>query len=346
MSAEPTGRGREHAEASDLVWRAGSSDAASSERMKPEQRHERLARTLDATGVGRLLRRIGPWPGVLVLNYHRVAGPDTLLFDPDAVNATAHGFDAHLATLVRETEVIDPTSLRGALGRRRGRRVMLTFDDGYRDNHDVVLPLLRRHGVTATFFLATGFLDRPRLPWWDEIAWMMRSHPAAAAREEIRRCGSTFGAESYLDRLAESLGSGRAGPAHADGLWMTWEMVRALRDAGMTIGGHTVDHPWLARLTPAAQEAQVGQCAARLETELGLPMRTFSYPFGLPGSFDQVTRAALEHAAVELAFNFSGGIATRRGFDRLDVPRASVRLSTTPRRLRAALTLPGRHVWP
>ncbi len=61
------------------------------------------------------------------------------------------------------------------LAAKRGRYGMITFDDGYRDNHATALPILKREGVTATFFVATGFIDAPRLPWWDEIAWMVRT---------------------------------------------------------------------------------------------------------------------------------------------------------------------------
>ena len=46
----------------------------------------------------------------------------------------------------------------------------MTFDDGYLDNHDVALPILVKHGVRAVFFLATDYIERRRLFWWDRVS--------------------------------------------------------------------------------------------------------------------------------------------------------------------------------
>ena len=91
-------------------------------------------------------------------------------------------FDAQVGFLARNFDVVGPADTGTA--RRRGRQVLITFDDGYRDNHAAALPILRAHGATATFFLATGFLDRSRLAWWDEVAWMVRT---SARERDLRR---------------------------------------------------------------------------------------------------------------------------------------------------------------
>ena len=55
----------------------------------------------------------------------------------------------------------------GVAGLKRGclppRALSITFDDGYRDNHDIALPILLQLGLPATFFVATGFLDGGRM---------------------------------------------------------------------------------------------------------------------------------------------------------------------------------------
>ena len=53
------------------------------------------------------------------------------------------------------------------------RAVAITFDDGYRDNVEVAMPILRGFGMPATFFLVPGFLDRTARCWWETIAWAM-----------------------------------------------------------------------------------------------------------------------------------------------------------------------------
>jgi peptidoglycan/xylan/chitin deacetylase (PgdA/CDA1 family) len=242
--------------------------------------------------------------------------------------------------------------------------VIVSFDDGDADNHDAALPVLRAHGLPATFFVATGFVDRPSLPWWDEVAWMVRT----SAREGVTLAGfldapvrfdppdrqrairallwtyyrlPTDRARELLAALGVEAGTGRfAGPV--DGLWMTWDQVRALHAAGMTVGGHTVNHHVLSRLDPERQRAEVLGCARRLEEELGVPMRTFSYPAGQRDSFDEVTRACLREAGVQSAFTYYGGFRRLDDWDALDVPRIAVEQDTTFDEFRALVLAPWR----
>jgi peptidoglycan/xylan/chitin deacetylase (PgdA/CDA1 family) len=53
------------------------------------------------------------------------------------------------------------------------RPLVITFDDGYADNHDIALPILQRHGLTASFFVATGFLNGGRM-WNDTLVEAIR----------------------------------------------------------------------------------------------------------------------------------------------------------------------------
>ena len=226
---------------------------------------------------------------------------------------------------------------------RRGRRVLITFDDGYRDAHTLVFPLLRAHGLTATFFLATGFLDRPRLPWWDEIAWLARQggERAGACEDWLDAYKTADGpaADAVIDELAARTGLARFSGA-VDDLWLTWDMVREMRDGGMSIGGHTVDHPVLARWDAERQRAELEGCAARLGDELGEPMRWFSYPVGLPGTFDETTRACARSAGARLAFAFAGGYARWSDWDPEAIPRAAVSHDTSYPRFSAMLAWP------
>jgi peptidoglycan/xylan/chitin deacetylase (PgdA/CDA1 family) len=322
-------------------------------------RRDAVARALERTGIGTLLRRAGVWNGLLALTYHRIGDGSRSPFERNHWTATAEQFDAQVRFLVRNADVVGPADVPELAG-RRGRHVLLTFDDGYRDNHDVALPILRRHGATATFFVSTGFVDRPRLPWWDEVAWIARTSPRAGVRLaqlDVRFDGpDRLGAitalsdcakrlpgasvEAFLDRLGEAAGTGRAGPLAWPDQWMTWDHVRALLHAGMTVGGHTVDHPILARLDPDAQRAEIEGCRRRLGEELGIPMRWFSYPNGDAGSFDAATRAALADAGVELAFTFGGSHPHLRSLDPYAITRSTVSPATSDALFAGMVTAP------
>jgi peptidoglycan/xylan/chitin deacetylase (PgdA/CDA1 family) len=306
---------------------------------RSRSRRDAVAAALQRSGLGALLRIAPAWRGLVVLNYHRIGTPGDGPFDPALWTATAEDFDAQVAFLAREFDVIGPDDAASAARRRDGRRVLVTFDDGYRDNVTTALPILRRHGATATFFLTTGFLDAARLAWWDEIAWMTGGRDTAGLVDRAKQLpGGTV--ERFLDDLGARTGTGRAPASAAAGTWMTWDEARTMAAAGMHVGGHTVNHPILARLDPAAQRAEILGCKARLEAELGGPMRWFSYPNGDPGSYDAHTRAALAEAGVELAFAFDGGFHGRGRFDPYAVPRIAAGPSTGHDRFAATVTLP------
>lgn len=310
------------------------------------------------------MRRIPGWHGVLVLNYHRVGDHEGQHWDHTLWSASAEAFDEHLAMLAHDAEVIGPADLEPAIANaRRGRRVMLTFDDGYRDNFELAYPLLLRHRLSATFFLATGFLDRPVIPWWDEIAWMVRNArtktmdaedllpepersldlgvPDAAIATLVARYKQLPASRvvAFLDRVAEATGSGRC-PLDAGELWMTWDMAREMRAGGMTIGGHTVTHPVLSSLPVERQKEEIDVCGRRLEQELGEPMRWFAYPVGAADTFTEETQELLQRRGVRLAFSFYGGHGRFTRWDPLDVPRVHVGRSLRPQTMRAMVLLP------
>ena len=326
-------------------------------------RGETAARVLERSRAGAVLARIPTWRGVLVLGYHRIGRPGDGVHDMRLWSATADDFAEQVRFLTRQVEIVSGDELPEALGSRRGRRVALTFDDGYRDNYDTAYPVLRSHGVPAVFFVATGFLDRPRVAWWDEIAWMVRSSrrpvlepgawltaPLACDRPgrdaAIRTLGAIYvrlpaeRAGPFLEWLASATGSGRADAAAAASTWMTWDMVREMRAAGMTFGAHTVDHPVLARCSVERQRREIAGSVTRLHDELGQPPTLFSYPIGAPGTFDARTRACLREAGITHAFSLSGGYQRPGALDPLDIPREHVSPTRSPERFRAAVTMP------
>ncbi len=323
-------------------------------------RSAQAAELLAVTGGLGVLERLPAWRGVLVLNYHRIGDPQASSLDRGLFSATPAQFDAQMRHLAAHAEVVPLEDVPAVLETGRGRKVALTFDDGYRDNHEHALPVLRRYGLPATFFLATGFLDRPSLSWWDEAAWLLRHSTVSslpgmpgvlpetplgsgAARERAisavvetyKRLPSTR-AELLLSHVREAAD---APPYDGPALWMTWDMARDLRDAGMGVGGHTVDHPVLANVDDERLVRELDGCAGRLRDELGIRMSTFAYPVGRPESFDQRSVNHLQRRGVRIACTFDGGHARPGRTDLLRLPRASVTadMSVPSVRLRTAL---------
>lgn len=321
-----------------------------------------VARAIERLG-GKRVGRLARWSGVLGFNYHRIGDAESSPYDHALFSATQEGFAEQMSFLARNFDVVSPADLAGLHDAPKGRHVLVTFDDGYRDNFDLAFPVLRAQGVPATFFVTVGFLDDGVTAWWDEIAWMLRKstrarlpagpwldrelstakeHLDATIHAALRRYKSLEGprCEEYVAWLADATGSGRCPRALSRETWMTWDMVREMRDCGMTIGGHTVHHPVLSRLDPQAQAAEILGTGERLRAELGEPMRWFAYPVGGRDSFDVHTRHALERAGVELAFTYYGGYRSPGEWDRYDVRRVAIEKNLDGPRFRALACFP------
>ena len=76
---------------------------------------------------------------------------------------------------------------------------LLTFDDGYRDNFDVAVPILRERNVPATFFIPTAFLESPRLPWWDHVAYVIKQTQVRRLTLERNRGGRSGSPPLVID---------------------------------------------------------------------------------------------------------------------------------------------------
>ena len=104
------------------------------------------------------LIRLSPRPRLSVLGYHRVMA----VHDPLRPGTpTEAEFEARMRWVASNFDVMPLLDAIRALREDRlpWRALSITFDDGYADNHELALPVLRRLGLQATFFVATGFLD-------------------------------------------------------------------------------------------------------------------------------------------------------------------------------------------
>jgi peptidoglycan/xylan/chitin deacetylase (PgdA/CDA1 family) len=312
----------------------------------------------------RLVGMVARWKGIVGLNYHRIGDGRHAIFDRGLYSATPEDFDKQVRWLKSNFDVIAPRDIDYVVRVKRGRHVLVTFDDGYTDNYEHAFPILKAHGVPAAFFIATGFIDHPKLPWWDEIAWMVRTSKKSSIeihgftgpipfdepdREQaVRSLLRTYKklpdgkTSELLDAVATATGTGRPTPDVIDlrTFWMSWDMIREMHAAGMTIGGHTANHPVLARLSRDEQAQEIETCERRLKEELGVPMLTFAYPVGSPNAFNADSRACLRERGVHTAFSYYGGIRTLENWDDYDIRRLPIEQDTTFDEFRAMVMFP------
>lgn len=263
-----------------------------------------------------------------ILIYHRVIRERDPL-QPDI--PTAVEFDWQMRLMARHFNVL-PLSVavrKMYAGELPSRAACITFDDGYADNQEVALPILERHGLTASFFVAVGFLNGGRM-FNDTVIESVRS----ATGEELDLTGqglSRYPIASFADRsraiqailtrikalplterqqhLDAILGVSDAGSPK--GLMMSDAQVQALARAGMEIGGHTVNHPILASLDLADATREIVTGKRELEALIDAPVTTFAYPNGRPGEdyLPEHVEAARD-AGFDCAVSTAWGVST------------------------------------
>src|SRR4051812_2773576 len=130
-------------------------------------RTDQLATILQRTRLDRLARL--SWRGLLVLNYHRFGRPSDA-DDPDLYSCTPEDFAEQVRLLADRFEIVPAGSTEWQHG-GPARRIAITVDDGYADQM-LAAEILAAQAVPGTFFVTTGFVDRPHHAWWDEIAWL------------------------------------------------------------------------------------------------------------------------------------------------------------------------------
>ena len=273
-----------------------------------------------------------------ILIFHRVlADPDPLF--PDL--PTAERFEATMRWVKAWFNVLPLGDAVDRLfaGTIPARSLAITFDDGYADNEGIAAPILKRLGLTATFFVSTGFLDGGCM-WNDRVIEAIRtsradpiaielqglgSLPLTTVADRSRAIAAVLSAIKHLEparrQAAVEAVVAAAGAPAAPAPMMKPAQVRNLRALGMGVGAHTVSHPILTRLAPAAALDEMKRSKHELERLLGEPVPLFAYPNGVPGQ-----DYAAEHTAMARECGFAAAVSTSWGAasirsDRFQLPR-------------------------
>lgn len=284
----------------------------------------------------------GPAARLSIVLFHRVLSEPDSIF-PDEMHRTQ--FDAICGWLAQWYRVLplDLAVEKLAQGTLPERALSITFDDGYADNHDVAMPILQSHGLSATFFIARGFLDGGRM-WNDTVVESVRGcqkevldlsgldlgcdaeMPLTAPQERRQLAVRLLNAIKYLEperRLATvSTIAERSAAALPGNLMMSSGQLRAMADAGMQIGAHTMTHPILSRLSDAEARREISNSKSQLEELLGRSVSLFAYPNGKP-TVDYTSRDVqlVREAGFKAAVSTAYGAAKLRQTDLFQLPR-------------------------
>jgi len=336
-------------------------------------KRELLSQAVLRSGAAFLLRQLPERDSLMVLNYHRIENGDDDLFDSDLFSATSDELNEQISYLKRHISLVTLEEaiafVDGTINEKSRRcRVLITFDDGYLDNYEVAFPILRSHGVQGVFFLATGLVGSCYVPWWDRIAYLMKTarrrrfclrYPAElvvdvdknglnkSLRDVLnlyKSPGNTDPAQFISDLREEVKGHD---PPGAMRRFLNWNEAREMASGGMAIGSHTDSHHVLSQLGPDQQRQELAQSRALLREHLGTEVDALAYPVGAASSFSVQTQQLAEEVGYRAAFSFYGGTNLPRTTQRYDIRRVGVGGQSWPRfRVQATVCRVTGNFWP
>ncbi len=333
---------------------------------------ERAVRLLKTTGGLDLLLRMRaqrPSPWLTILTYHRVAEPALEReVDVEVIDATPAQFEDQVAYLSRHYSIIGVDELLHytRTGRLPPNSVLITFDDGYRDGLTTAVPILRRYGAKAVFFITTQYPDSGRLFWWDRIAYLVRHSPRGridldyprpvSIEVEPDREGAVqrvialakhdpdIDFDTFVDGLADASQAPWSAERErelASRLIMSWDDVRQLVELGMDVESHTRSHRILAYLGSEDAAWELYGSREDLRQKLGYAPRAVAYPVGAPLVHRPDILESLRDAGYALGYtNCTGSNDLRRELHPLDVSRIGMDVSLSPELFRGMLALP------
>ena len=254
-------------------------------------------------------------------------------------------FAAHLEEMSRSRE---PSTLADVSVPSRRPRVVVTFDDGYRDNLANALPIAESKGVPLTFFVTSGILGSHDGFWWDRLGTLLRARPPHVSDidmpiggRNIRLALGSSGIradldsvrrhllplrvaeiERALDAVSEQWQVGSAPPPDA-GTLTTEDLLQLAACDTATIGAHTVDHVRLRDRPAQEQQDTISGSKRELEQSIGRPVSHFAYPFGRRDAFDDRSVDAVRSAGFDTACTTVPGTA-RSSTDPYRLPRRVV----------------------
>ena len=276
------------------------------------------------------------WPfrpsGLYVFNYHRIGEPGLSDFDPNVFSCTTETFESHLFFLKNNFTVISEDELLTIIESKKAynnKFALITFDDGYIDNYKLSYPLLLKYKLPASFFIATDFILGNLIPWWDEIAFILKAcnpdhiklpsikkafnltnMPISCKTREVLRQFKLLKNFSMNHKIAEL----RDALDYHDQLsinqplFMKWHQMLEMKANGMTFGSQTCSHKILSHLSNEEQKYEIAESKAILETELNTKINSIAYPVGGSCAYNQTTLKLVKQHGYKIGFSFIPGI--------------------------------------
>lgn len=257
-----------------------------------------LSQVIVGMGVARLSRKFCPKNGAMILYGHRVADDE----EGCLPGLRPSWLTEHLDYLSRHYHFLPLSQLLDCYERHQSipsNSVVITFDDGFRDNFTNAYPILQQYHVPATVFLATGCVSSGNLPWPQTVGYLFQETKVdSLCHRTTREIPVTL--KSPMDRNTARITVRKAlGPmprvereqsiAELSRLlqveiprerMLSWDQVETMQKGGIEFGAHSFSHPWMALLSPEEARWEMETSLHEIQHRCGIARPPFVFPAG------------------------------------------------------------------
>ena len=272
---------------------------------------------------------------LVVLMYHGIVKEQPNI--PDWCLVTAENFESQLIELKRHFNILPLSEAIQKLqdGEIDGPTAAITFDDGYKNNHDLAWPVLERLEVPATIYLSTNLIDSQSSIWtarlqsafcqtlvtvlnWRQHAFNLSTIDGKkTAVSSIKKILKTEHYQVIADETAlieKALFPKTEAPKRIieDYQILSSVMIKEMATSNLIeFGAHTLNHPILSRLSREEQTMEISQSVDRVGELTGKPCTLFAYPNGSREDYSDITVEILEQLSINCSFSTSSGVNTK-----------------------------------
>ena len=333
------------------------------------RKREIAAKVMDNRVIRRLWLASGRYKkGLRILAYHRILDDkaNCFPFDKDVISASSEDFYQQMKFVSSHFDVISFADLHECEQQNRNwpdRALIVTFDDGYRDNYTNAFPILKAFNIPATIFLVTGHIGQTKLFWWDAVAFCVKHTKLAAKdfseiseqtlqltgqREKELAIERILGwikqvpdevSRQFVARLPEEL-EVEMPESVSVGMHLSWDEVKEMAENKIEFGSHTVTHPILANVCEEQLERELFESKKTIEQNLNKEVLSLAYPVGRKTKFNTLTQQVAAKHGFRYAVSYEEGIVLQTGYDRFAMPRVHVETEYSRSLFRANIMFP------
>lgn len=251
---------------------------------------------------------------IFIVAYHNIvrSGEETFLYDQNNISGDQNSLERELVFYKNHFDVINYSDFNSSNeGRKDKPKLIITFDDGYASFYDLAYPLFKKHGLSATVFLSTDYVDSNYTFWWDEVSWICTT---LSPKVFFSSCFSKYffpdskleyslnnGVDAFKFAILKYLKNFSTKDVYRfirfirsrypdlyrnfpessqQAKIMTWEQIAELSEQGFEFGSHTLSHCLLDMCSLDQIKKELIDSKNIIAEKLQKEVPTFCYPTG------------------------------------------------------------------